>query len=49
MCFANAPLNQPVLALLQFGLKQCFQKAKMRTPLAHSLFGQLSGLRCDSG
>src|SRR5215471_4165665 len=47
MCFANAPLHQPVLALFELGLKQRFEEAKVRTPLAHGLFSELTALGGD--
>ena len=36
-----------MLALFEFRLKQCFEEAEMRTPLAHGLFGELTALGRD--
>jgi hypothetical protein len=33
--------------MVSAGAFDCFQKTKMRTPLAHSLLGELSALHCD--
>jgi hypothetical protein len=40
--FADAPFDQLLFALLQFGLQQCFEIAEMGPPFAHRLFGQLA-------
>jgi hypothetical protein len=47
MSFADTPLDQPLFALLEFGLQQRFEIAEMRPPFTHRPFSQLGALRRD--
>lgn len=42
--FADAPFDQSLFALLEFGLEQRFQITEMGVAFAHRLFGQLGAL-----
>ena len=46
--FADAPLDQPLFAILEFGLQQRFEIAEVGAPFAHRLLGELRALRGDT-